>query len=69
LAAFAGVANLALKRWRREGRPSARSAANSAMFAGIGINMVSHVLIRHLVQAGAQIDKEHRRASIDVTFQ
>jgi hypothetical protein len=30
-----------------------------AMFAGIGINMVSHVLIRHLVQAEAQFDEEH----------
>jgi hypothetical protein len=33
-----------------------------AMFAGIGINMVSHVLIRHLVQAEAQFDGEHRRS-------
>jgi hypothetical protein len=36
-----------------------------AMFAGIGINMVSHVLIRHLVQAEAEFDEEHRHASAD----
>jgi hypothetical protein len=30
-----------------------------AMFGGIGINMVSHVLIRHLVDAEAQFDKDH----------
>jgi len=40
-----------------------------AMFAGIGINMVSHVLIRHLVQAEAEFDEEHQRGAIDATFQ
>jgi hypothetical protein len=29
-----------------------------AMFAGIGINMVSHVLINHLVQAEDRFDRE-----------
>ena len=32
-----------------------------AMFAGIGINLVSHVLIRHLVEAEKQFEKEHSR--------
>lgn len=31
-----------------------------AMFAGIGINVVSHVLIRHLVEAERQFDRDHR---------
>jgi hypothetical protein len=30
-----------------------------AMFGGIGINVVSHVLVRHLVEAEAQFEKEH----------
>lgn len=30
-----------------------------AMFAGIGVNMVSHVLISHLVRAEARFDLEH----------
>ena len=33
-----------------------------AMFAGIGINLVSHVLIRHLVEAEKQFEKEHSRS-------
>ena len=32
------------------------------MFAGIGINLVSHVLIRHLVEAEKQFEKEHSHA-------
>lgn len=31
-----------------------------AMFAGIGINMISHVLIRHLVAAEGRFEREHR---------
>lgn len=31
-----------------------------AMFGGIGINMVSHVLISHLAQAEAQFDQKRR---------
>ena len=30
-----------------------------AMFGGIGINVVSHVLVNHLVDAEKQYDKEH----------
>lgn len=30
-----------------------------ALFAGIGINMVSHVLINHLVHAERAFDREH----------
>lgn len=30
-----------------------------ALFAGIGVNMVSHVLIRHLTQAEQQFEREH----------
>lgn len=33
-----------------------------AMFAGIGINLMSHVLIRHLVEAEKQFEKEHSRS-------
>ena len=30
-----------------------------AVFAGIGTNVVSHILVRHLVDAERQFDKEH----------
>ncbi len=30
-----------------------------ALFGGIGVNLVSHVLIRHLVEAEKQFEKEH----------
>lgn len=30
-----------------------------AMFGGIGVNIVSHVLLRHLIEAERQFDKEH----------
>ena len=30
-----------------------------ALFAGIGINMISHVLINHLVDAERRFDREH----------
>jgi hypothetical protein len=30
-----------------------------ALFAGVGINIVSHVLIRHLEEAEARYDSEH----------
>lgn len=30
-----------------------------ALFAGVGINIISHVLIRHLEQAERQFEKEH----------
>lgn len=30
-----------------------------ALFAGIGINVISHVLIRHLGEAEKQFEKEH----------
>lgn len=30
-----------------------------AMFGGIGVNMVSHVLVRHLVEAEARFSAEH----------
>lgn len=30
-----------------------------ALFAGIGINMISHVLIKHLVDAEHRFDREH----------
>ncbi|SFC34496.1 hypothetical protein SAMN05216344_114118 [Polaromonas sp. OV174] len=33
-----------------------------AMFAGIGINLVSHLLLRHLAVAEKQFDKDHPRA-------
>ena len=32
-----------------------------ALFAGIGINLVSHVLIHHLVQAERRFDENHPR--------
>lgn len=31
-----------------------------AMFGGIGVNVVSHILVSHLVEAEAQFMKEHR---------
>ena len=33
-----------------------------AMFAGIGINLVSHVLVRHLTEAEKRFEKEHSRS-------
>jgi hypothetical protein len=30
-----------------------------ALFAGVGINVISHVLMRHLEQAERQFEKEH----------
>ncbi len=30
------------------------------LFAGVGVNIVSHVLITHLVEAEAQFDKDHQ---------
>ena len=30
-----------------------------ALFGGIGVNLVSHVLIRHLVEAEKQFEREH----------
>lgn len=30
-----------------------------ALFGGVGVNLVSHVLIRHLVEAEKQFEKEH----------
>ena len=30
-----------------------------ALFGGIGVNLVSHVLIRHLVEAEKEFEKEH----------
>jgi hypothetical protein len=30
-----------------------------ALFAGIGVNMVSHVLIRHLTEAEQRFEREH----------
>ena len=30
-----------------------------ALFAGVGINLISHVLIRHLQKAEAQFETEH----------
>ena len=32
-----------------------------AMFGGIGINLVSHVLLRHLEQAERVFEREHRK--------
>ena len=29
------------------------------LFAGIGVNMISHVLIRHVTQAESQFEREH----------
>lgn len=31
-----------------------------ALFAGIGVNMISHILISHLADAERQFDREHR---------
>jgi hypothetical protein len=31
-----------------------------ALFGGIGINLVSHVLVRHLVEAEKQFEKDHQ---------
>jgi hypothetical protein len=31
------------------------------LFGGIGVNMVSHVLIAHLMQAEGRFDREHER--------
>lgn len=31
-----------------------------AVFAGIGVNMMSHILIRHLTDAEREFDREHR---------
>jgi len=31
-----------------------------ALFAGIGVNMISHILIRHLTEAEKRFDREHR---------
>jgi hypothetical protein len=33
-----------------------------ALFAGIGVNIISHVLIRHLVSAESKFDKQHPHA-------
>lgn len=33
-----------------------------AMFAGIGVNLLSHALVRHLVEAEERFDQEHRGA-------
>lgn len=33
-----------------------------ALFAGIGINMMSHLLINHLVDAEKRFDREHRES-------
>lgn len=33
-----------------------------ALFAGIGINLVSHVLVRHLTEAEKRFEKEHSRS-------
>jgi hypothetical protein len=33
-----------------------------ALFAGVGINVISHVLIRHLGEAERQFEKDHNRA-------
>ncbi len=30
-----------------------------AMFGGIGVNIVSHILVRHLAKAESQYEKEH----------
>lgn len=29
------------------------------LFAGVGMNILSHALIKHLVEAKAQFDKDH----------
>ena len=31
-----------------------------AVFAGLGVNMMSHILIRHLTDAEREFDREHR---------
>lgn len=33
-----------------------------AMFAGIGVNLLSHALVRHLVEAEERFEREHRSA-------
>lgn len=34
-----------------------------ALFAGIGINIISHVIVRHLEDAERQFEREHRQGS------
>ena len=38
-----------------------------ALFAGIGINIISHVIVRHLEDAEQQFEREHAQASAEGT--